>query len=93
MNRNTPILLYKEEENGDETYVVAVFDDVLQYTPVENYRKKRIVRVLNEKNVLSSWAEEFDPYFNRWGKFCFGEFFEHTELMDAAWETDGSGII
>lgn len=92
MVKNDAILLCREEENGDETYVVAVFEDVTQYTPCENYRKRRNVSVLNQKNIQSSWAEEYDPFFG-WGKFSFGEFFGHGELMDAAWTTDGSGII
>ena len=89
-----PVLLYQEDEyTGKKTYAIAVFEDIVQHTPVENHRKKRIVHVLNEKNTLSSWIEEFDPYFGHWGKFSFGEFFDHGELMDAAWTTDGSGII
>ena len=93
VRKDLPVLLYREEENGDETYVVAVFEDVMQYTPCDNYRKRRVVRILNQRNVLSSWAEEYDPCFGCWGKFSFGEFFDHGELMDAAWTTDGSGII
>ena len=82
---DTPTLLYREEENGNETYVVAVFEDVIQHTPCDNYRKRRIVHVLNQRNVLSSWVEEYDPFFGRWGKFYHN--------LDCAWDTDGFNII
>ena len=88
-----PVLLYRAEEDGNETFVVAVFEDVIQYTPRENFRERRIVHVLNERNILSSWAEEYDPFFKAWGKFYSKEFIDHGELMDVAWTTDGSGII
>ena len=85
-----PVLLYTEDEfTGKETYAVAVFRDLLSY----DGPRKREVYVLNEKNILSRWIEHWDNYFGCWGKIHFGEFVDHGELMDAAWTTDGSGII
>lgn len=86
-----PVLLYEEDEfTGEKTYAVAVFEDIISY---ETYPRRRRVFVLNERNVLSEWVEHWDEYFGHWGKNSFGEFFDHSELMDAAWTTDGSSII